>query len=61
MTDCVLLFAGQGAQKVGMGKDLVEASPIAKELFAKADEVLGRDLSRILFEGPEEDLSLIHI
>lgn len=57
MSDCVLLFAGQGAQKVGMGKDLVEGSPIAKDLFAYADEVLGRDLSKIIFEGPEEDLT----
>lgn len=57
MTECVLLFAGQGAQKVGMGKDLVEASPLAKELFAKADEVLGRSLSNIVFEGPEEELT----
>lgn len=57
MSDCVLLFAGQGAQKVGMGKDLVEGSPIAKELFERADEVLGRDLSRVIFEGPEEELT----
>lgn len=57
MSDCVLLFAGQGAQKVGMGKDLVEGSPIAKDLFEYANEVLGRDLSRIIFEGPEEELT----
>jgi [acyl-carrier-protein] S-malonyltransferase len=57
MKECVLLFAGQGAQKVGMGKDLVEASPVAKELFQRADEVLGRALSNILFEGPEEELT----
>ncbi|MDP0490163.1 MAG: ACP S-malonyltransferase [Verrucomicrobiota bacterium JB023] len=57
MTECVLLFAGQGAQKVGMGKDLIEASPKAKALFEKADEVLGRDLSKIVFEGPEEELT----
>lgn len=57
MSDCVLLFAGQGAQKVGMGKDLVEGSPIARQLFEHADEVLGRDLSKIIFEGPEEELT----
>ena len=57
MSDCVLLFAGQGAQKVGMGKDLIEASPKAKELFERADEILDRDLTRIIFEGPEEDLT----
>lgn len=57
MKECVLLFAGQGAQKVGMGKDLVEARPEAKALFEKADQVLERDLSRIIFEGPDEDLT----
>ena len=57
MSDCVLLFAGQGAQKVGMGKDLIEANPKAKELFERADEILGRDLTRTIFEGPEEDLT----
>ncbi len=42
---------------MGMGKDLVEGSPIAKDLFEHADEVLGRDLSKIIFEGPEEELT----
>ena len=42
---------------MGMGKDLIEGSPIAKELFEHADEVLGRDLSKIVFEGPEEELT----
>lgn len=40
-----------------MGKDLVEASPIARELFERADQVLGRSLSEIVFEGPEEELT----
>jgi [acyl-carrier-protein] S-malonyltransferase len=53
----VLLFAGQGAQKVGMGKDLVEAYPVAKALFDRADEVLGFPLSQIMFEGPIEELT----
>lgn len=57
MSDCVLLFAGQGAQKVGMGMDLFENSPIAKDLFECADDVLGRSLSKIAFEGPEEELT----
>lgn len=42
---------------MGMGKDLVEASPIARELFERADKVLGRSLSQIVFEGPEEELT----
>jgi [acyl-carrier-protein] S-malonyltransferase len=52
-----LLFAGQGAQQVGMGKDLAEKYPSARELFERADGILGRDLSRICFEGPEEELT----
>lgn len=40
-----------------MGKDLIEASPKAKELFERADEILGRDLTRTIFEGPEEELT----
>src|SRR6218665_2897055 len=53
----VLLFAGQGAQKVGMGKDLAEAYPEAKALFNKADEALGFDLSKVMFEGPMDELT----
>ena len=52
-----LLFAGQGAQHVGMGRDLVEKYPAARDLFAKADNILGRPLSTIAFEGPEEELT----
>ena len=52
-----LLFSGQGAQKVGMGKDLAEVFPAARELFARADEVLGFPLSRVMFEGPIEELT----
>jgi len=57
MSKAVLLFSGQGAQKVGMGKDLTEAYPSAKALFEKADEVLGRSLTSVIFEGAEEDLT----
>ena len=57
MSKAVLLFSGQGAQKVGMGKDLVEAYPSAKALFEKADEILGRALTSVMFEGPAEDLT----
>ncbi|MDZ7374555.1 MAG: ACP S-malonyltransferase [candidate division KSB1 bacterium] len=51
-----LLFPGQGSQYVGMGKDLVEAFPAARELFARAEAVLGFPLQSICFEGPEEVL-----
>lgn len=52
----VALFAGQGSQFVGMGKDLYDNYQIAKDLFNKADEVLGYSISKLCFEGPEEDL-----
>jgi [acyl-carrier-protein] S-malonyltransferase len=51
------LFAGQGSQYVGMGKDLYEAFPQSKAIFDKADEVLGFSLSRLCFEGPKEELT----
>ena len=51
-----LLFPGQGSQEVGMGKDLLENSPAAREVFAAADRALGFKVSRYCFEGPEEDL-----
>jgi [acyl-carrier-protein] S-malonyltransferase len=52
-----LLFAGQGAQTVGMGKDLAGRYPEAAQLFERADQILGRSLSRIAFDGPEEELT----
>ena len=52
-----LIFSGQGAQKVGMGKSLYENSPIAKSLYDTANEVLGYDFTKVCFEGPEEDLT----
>jgi len=57
MSKAVVLFSGQGAQSVGMGKDLVENYPIAKELFTKADAAIGFSLSEIMFEGPEAELT----
>jgi [acyl-carrier-protein] S-malonyltransferase len=51
-----VLFPGQGSQHVGMGRDLCARYPAAAALFAQADEILGEDLSRICFEGPEEEL-----
>ncbi|HEY4132242.1 MAG TPA: ACP S-malonyltransferase [Gemmatimonadaceae bacterium] len=58
--DVVLVFPGQGSQKPGMGKDLVEAFPAAKEVFAQADEALGTSLSALCFDGPAEELTLTH-
>ena len=51
-----LVFPGQGSQWVGMGHDLYKTSPKAREVFDRADEVLGFSLSRLCFEGPEEEL-----
>jgi [acyl-carrier-protein] S-malonyltransferase len=51
-----LLFPGQGSQEVGMGRDVCEASAAARAVFAAADRALGFELSRLCFEGPEEDL-----
>ncbi|MFK7849997.1 MAG: ACP S-malonyltransferase [Akkermansiaceae bacterium] len=57
MTQPVILFSGQGAQKVGMARDWVESSPIAKEMAEKADATLGFSLTDIMFEGPEASLT----
>lgn len=57
MKPLVLLFSGQGAQKIGMGKDLVQASPVARDMARKADDILGFALSQIMFEGPDEELT----
>jgi len=51
------LFPGQGAQVVGMGADIVQAYPAAREIFEKANNIVGFDLSRICFEGPAEQLN----
>ncbi len=51
-----LMFPGQGAQHVGMGKKLAETFPVARETLDEANDVLGYDLARICFEGPHEEL-----
>lgn len=56
----LVLCPGQGAQKVGMGKDLAERFPAARETFARIDDALGVPLSRLMWEGPEADLMLTH-
>lgn len=50
------VFPGQGAQFPGMGKDLYDNSEIARDMFSKANEILGFDITRIMFEGTEEEL-----
>ncbi|MEO8429669.1 MAG: ACP S-malonyltransferase [Verrucomicrobiota bacterium] len=57
MSKTALLFAGQGAQKVGMGKDLAEQFPLAKLLFDQANHTLGYDLSGVCFYGPDADVT----
>jgi len=52
------LFPGQGSQKVGMGKALADAYPVCRDTFEEADAALGEPLSRIIFEGPEDQLTL---
>ena len=56
----MLLCPGQGAQKVGMGRDLAERFPAARDTFEAIDEALGVALSRIMWEGPAEELVLTH-
>ena len=57
MVDAALIFPGQGAQFVGMGKDLYDNYPQAKEVFDRANEILKFDIKKLCFEGPKEELS----
>lgn len=56
-----LLFPGQGSQAIGMGKDLAEKYPVARQTFEEADDALGYNLSSLCFEGPEDQLRLTEI
>ena len=56
-----LLFPGQGSQAVGMGKDLFDKYPLARQTFEEADDALGYKLSTVCFDGPEEQLRLTEI
>src|SRR5258707_3957784 len=57
MSKTALLFAGQGAQAVGMGRDLAQQLPSARKWFDRANGLLGFDLAKICFEGPEAELT----
>ena len=58
MNKVAFVFPGQGAQKVGMGKDFYDNYDIAKKLFKEADEALGYSIMNMCFEGPADDLKL---
>src|SRR3984885_13228215 len=61
LSKVAFIFPGQGSQAVGMGKDLAENYPIARQTFEEADEALGYKLSLLCFEGPEEQLRLTEV
>ena len=54
----IIIYPGQGSQKVGMGKDLFESHRVAKQVFDEVDDSLGQCLSKIIFEGPKDKLTL---
>src|SRR5665647_509981 len=58
MSKLGFVFPGQGSQSVGMGKDLYDLYPEVRQVFDTADELLGMSISKLCFEGPEEELRL---
>jgi [acyl-carrier-protein] S-malonyltransferase len=58
MAKIAFIFPGQGSQQVGMGKELAEALPVSRAVFEEADKALHESLSKLCFEGPEEELKL---
>jgi [acyl-carrier-protein] S-malonyltransferase len=60
-SNIAFVFPGQGSQAVGMGKELAEKYPVAKQAFEEADEALGYKISQLCFEGPEDQLKLTEI
>ena len=61
MNKYAFIFPGQASQYVGMGKDLFDKYPLAKEYYQKANEIMELDLARISFEGPEDELKQTRI
>lgn len=55
--NCILLFPGQGSQAIGMGRDFFENFSISREVFEEADSILSKNLTKIIFEGPESELA----
>lgn len=60
MVKTILLFPGQGAQKVGMARDIADAFPAARNVLGEIDAALGTPLTSLMWEGPEEELTLTH-
>ncbi|HEX4424881.1 MAG TPA: ACP S-malonyltransferase, partial [Terriglobales bacterium] len=60
-SNIAFLFPGQGSQAIGMGKELAEKYPVARQTFDEADEALGYKISQLCFEGPEDQLRLTEI
>ena len=60
VSNSAYLFPGQGSQTVGMGKELFDSSSAAKDLLENIDQALGRNLTKIMFNGPEDELKKDH-